>query len=207
MIQDHIEHHTHHGLMPALAAVSVLLLLAVCAGSAAADYNVAYGDTVNLVVDNPFGGTAYFYIQGTNFPFSPLKDASGNQLTVSGRGTRSVELNTADIRSKTGQRPDTGTYTIYVSNNPSATGPGNLDSGNGYWRSYALTLRPIGVSVTQVSSVSAVAATPVPTAVSAFAVPAIPATPASTPTPTPASPGPLAGLIAGLCAAVLALRR
>ncbi|HJJ55300.1 MAG TPA: hypothetical protein O0X50_04360, partial [Methanocorpusculum sp.] len=142
MAQLELKHR--RGNMMLLLTVSVVLLLAGLVGSVAAtDYTVAYGETVKLHVGNPFGGTAYLYIQGTNFPFQPLKDSSGDQMTVSGKG-RTVEIETVNIN---GKRPDAGTYTIYVSNKQGATSSGNLASENGYWDAYTLTMRPIGVMV------------------------------------------------------------
>jgi len=195
MILEPIKQHHRLGLILLLIAGFAILLFTICAGSvAASDYNVAYGETVKISVNNPFGGTAYLYIQGENFPFSPLKDESGNQLTVSGRGIRTVEFKTSNLHA------DTGTYTIYVSNNPKATSTKNLDSGNGFWDAYTLTLRPIGVTVDVNPTVVATPSTPVPTLQPT-------SMPTTTPTPTPASPAPFIAVIAGLGAAVLALRR
>lgn len=202
-----VEHSTHHhrsGIAVTLVSLSAILLLLVCAGPAAAgeSYDVAYGDTVKIYVANPVGTIpAYLYIQGPNFPFTPLTDASGNQIVVRG-SKRTVELDTSDIRSQNGKRPDVGTYTIYVSNNPDATGVRNLDSGNGYWDSYTLTIRPIGVTV---DTVSTRVVTEVPTQRPTVAP--VTEMPTPIPTSTPASPAPVAAVIAGLGAVVLALRR
>jgi len=199
VLKDTILNH-RRGIMLLLISVSAILLLVLCAGSAAAsDYSVAHGETVTLDIRNPFGGTAYLYIQGPNFPFTQLKDTSGDKITVSGRG-RTVEIETSKFN---GRSPDVGTYTIYVSNKDGATRVGNLDSGNGYLDSYSLTIRPIVITADIVST-----STQVPTLVTTqILVPTVVSTPMSTSTPVPASPAPVVAIIAALGAVILTRQR
>lgn len=159
----------------------------------AAGYSVAYGDTVDIYVSNPFGGTQYFYISGPNFPFTQMMDSNGDKIKVEGRG-RTKTIETSDIRSVNGKRPDVGTYTIYIYKEDGCTSPRDLNYE--YTQIESLTLRPLSVSVNSVTTVSPTVEitviktaepTPVPTVVST-----------TIPSVSPSSPLPLIPVFAGV---------
>ena len=95
--------------------VDKTLTIKVKAGAITADAASAatfIGNEVKLSGSNELGGTLYFYIKGPNFPFTalPTKD---NQITVTGKEWE-AKINTAELKTAAGKKPDAGNYTIYV---------------------------------------------------------------------------------------------